>query len=196
VIHRVEAMTERGTVLRILKLRSIATAITLLLSVVISACSSSPTQPPRSQLIVVTTTPPGVISEDPQGKIGDQVVADNFSVTVVSVEEFKDYSLSKPEPRNLFLAVELLVQSNDPIGIDVNPLFARIQDTSGNIYAAVFGGKGPMLETRMGANQLLEEEEVRGWVTFEIPENAKDLMLVYQPVSLTSDVNVRIDLKR
>ena len=89
-------------------------------------------------------------SSTPQGKIGEMVRVGDVGITVIQIERVTQVDTAKPpRPDTVFVAVELMVESQARAGVYVNPLFARLQDDASNVYNIVFVGREPFLETRV-----------------------------------------------
>lgn len=89
-------------------------------------------------------------SSTPQGKIGEMVRVGDVGITVIQIERVTQVDTAKPpRPDTVFVAVELMVESQTRAGVYVNPLFARLQDDASNVYNIVFVGREPFLETRV-----------------------------------------------
>ncbi|MBK7199412.1 DUF4352 domain-containing protein [Candidatus Amarolinea dominans] len=153
----------------------------------LAACVSA-----QLQVSYETTTPVSALTSTPQGKIGEMVRGGDVSITVIQVERMTQVGTARlPQPGTVFVAIELIVESQARAGVYINPLFARLQDDASNVHNISFVGKDPFLETRVN---LPKGEKVQGWVTFEVPESAKGLILIYQAVGSNPDAGVRIDL--
>ena len=162
--------------------------ILLLMSVVVTACNIFP----KSQFVTMTTTPIGTIAQQPDGEIGDQVRRDALSIIVLSVEEVSVYEDVKPKAGNKYIAIELEIESMMDSS-DVNPLDARLQDSDGNVYFLMFGGKDPFLQAQYG---LSKGAQVKGWITYEVPETAKGFWFIYEPIFSTYSEKIIINLDK
>jgi len=133
-------------------LRGIASALALM--VMLAACSPPP---------------------EP-GKVGDRLEFRGYAMTVTQVEMAKDF----PDARaaragNTLVAVEILVESNGA-NVQVSPAAHMwIAEPSGKVYKPRATGRIPILQAR--AN-VPKGQRAQGWLTFEIPEDAKDLRFV------------------
>lgn len=126
------------------------------------------------------------------GKLNERIAADKYFLTVVKTETAKQISESvKSGEGKTFLLVEILIESISDEGFEINPASARVKDSAGYEYYSLSGGKEPLLKRQVN---LAKGEKVRGWISFEIPENAKEMTLVFQSMSqYPTRVNVKIN---
>ncbi|WP_423222636.1 DUF4352 domain-containing protein [Candidatus Amarolinea aalborgensis] len=158
-----------------------------LIGLSLTACVSA-----QPQISYETTTPVTALARTPQGKIGEIVRVGDVAITVIQIERVTQMgAASLSQSGAVFVEVELMLESQARSGVYVNPLFARLQDDVGNVYNIVFAGREPFLETRVN---LPWGERAQGWVTFEVPESAKGLILIYQAVGWDPNASARIDL--
>jgi hypothetical protein len=143
----------------------------------------------QPQYVVVTTTPISAISEAPDGKIGDQISTNDFNLTVLSVEEASSFENDTPKEGNKYVTVEIEIESRRD-NYDVNPLYARLQDSNSNVYFLIFGGKDPFLEASYG---MSKGAKVSGWITYEVPKMADTFLFIYQPWDAAQPVIVSLN---
>ena len=112
------------------------------------------------------------------GKAGEKIIAEDYILTVISVEKTKQISPAiNASEGKAFLSVEMIIESKNKTGIDINSSYTRVKDSKDYEYNSSLNGKEPTLKSQ---TNLPLGEKVRGWVTFEIPEDAKDFTLIYQ----------------
>lgn len=142
-------------------------------------------QQPIEQL--PTPTPASTI-----GKVGETVTQGAYSITLVGVEKATQYSeFFAPSAGNIFLSVEVIIQSSADTGVSVNPLYTSVRDSNGYEYTTSLLGKEPALQSQ---NDLPNGEFVRGWITFEVPESASGFIFTYEPLSFTDNIRIRFEL--
>jgi hypothetical protein len=127
--------------------------------------------------------------EEVIGKVGDTLIQGNYLVALVSVEKnkcFGEYSCSGDG--RILVAVEIIVKSVGE-GVHVNPFYCKIKDSQGYEYLVSLMGKEPSLKSQ---NDLPFREISRGWITFELPENATGLIFSYEPFN--NDTRIRFYL--
>lgn len=176
----------------------IACSVLLIVACVCSSSGSTPTiisTPTESDNPIVeqpTVEQPTAVPENPIGKVGETVTQGGYSITLANVETATQYSdFITAAAGNKFLSVEIVVQSGAASDVSVNPLYAKIKDSSGYEYTTSLLGKEPALKSQ---NDLPNGELVRGWITFEVPENASGFIFTYEPLSFTTTVRIRFDL--
>jgi hypothetical protein len=75
------------------------------------------------------------------------------------------------------VGVNITLQALAELQIPANPYYFALIDSDNIVYEATLGGCSPAL-----APTLLGPGEVaRGWISFDLPETAKDLKLSYAP---------------
>lgn len=181
----------------------IAFSVLLIVACVCSSSGTSPTvisTPTESNNTVVEqptveevpTEQPTAVSENPIGKVGETVTQGGYSITLANVETATQYGdFMTAGTGNKFLAVEIVIRSGADSGVNVNPFYAKVKDSSGYEYTTNLLGKEPALQSQ---NDLPNGELVRGWITFEVPENASGFIFTYEPLSFTTTVRIRFDL--
>jgi hypothetical protein len=126
------------------------------------------------------------------GKVGDTISQGGYIITVVNAETATSYGeIDKPESGNIFVGVEIIIESAADTGVSVNPYFCTLTDGDARSYNPSFVGNDPLLSSQ---NDLPKGEKMRGWVTFEVPETAKDFLFLYEPISFTDDVRILFGL--
>lgn len=125
------------------------------------------------------------------GKLGEKIITEDYILTVVNIETARQISKSiKTVEGKTFLSVEIVIESKNDTGFNISPNYARIKDSNNYEYTDLSNGKEPSLKSQ---TNLPKGEKVRGWVTFELPENAKELTLIYQtlmPIPIRISINL------
>ncbi len=125
------------------------------------------------------------------GKVGDTLSQGNYVVALVGVERakcFGEYSCAGEG--KILVAVEIIIKSAGE-SVDVNPFYCKVKDSQGYEYLMNVLGKEPSLKSQ---NNLPIGEISRGWITFELPENASGLIFTYEPIQFFNEVRIRFDL--
>lgn len=148
-----------------------------------------PTQPP---IATDTALPPTAAPQNVLAKVGETVKEGGYIITLANVETAKQFGeFFQAAAGNKLIAVELLIESAASSGVNANPFYVTIKDASGYVYSSSGFGKEPALQSQ---NDMPIGEKIRGWVTFEIPETATNLVLIYEPLSFTDTIRIRFDL--
>ncbi len=128
--------------------------------------------------------------------MGERAETLGYALLVESVKECKpSYYFSKPKTGNIWLGVELVVESISDEQIWANPAHAKLLDVAGTTYSYSFIASKDC-DPGLRAGQLNKNEKAMGWVVFEIPEDASGLRLVYDPIHPGPPQPVTFDLGR
>jgi hypothetical protein len=135
----------------------------------------------QSPIPTVRSIPtPTSIPQSVKGRIGQTLSQNGYIITVNQAEKSQSYGdYKKAKPGNIFLAVDITIQSDKDKGVSVSTFEATLKDGQGFKYDATFLGKDPQLATQ---NDLPKGEKIRGWVTFEVPQTARGFTLEYKPI--------------
>ena len=152
--------------------------------------SGSTQKPPASSSAVVPEKRPAPVTH----RVGQTASSLDYALTLEQVKTCDDTPI-QPKPGNLRLGVKVSIEGRTEREVPVNPFYARLTDRQrdGYAYAATFGGCMPDLKSA----RVDKGDRVSGWITFEIPKQAKGLELSYSPYVLGSTEQiVRFDLGR
>jgi azurin len=166
----------------------------IVLAILAIACSSSATPETTINTAVpaATKTATSELTKDIIGKVGDTITQGDYIITLVGIETAASYGdIYKAADGKIFVAVEIIVESGADTGVSVNPMYCKLTDGDAYSYTITFGGKDPFLSSQ---NDLPKGEKMRGWLTFEVPETAKDFIFSYEPLSVTETIRIRFSL--
>lgn len=124
---------------------------------------------------VAEAGPPG--NKGPAHPIGKNVDAPDYRMTLVSVKECKSRQYYHPRQGDMWLGVEVKIESTSDNELRVNPFYATLHDAQHHTYLPTFGGCRPQLDSM----RMKKGDKTRGWITFEIPRAATGIRLVYDP---------------
>lgn len=122
------------------------------------------------------------VGQTVKGKANESLSNSGWNLSVVGTERNTTgyQSLSTPAAGNVFYSVELSVGSSDSRhAADSNIFYAKLRDSAGHLYTASLFGKSPQLGSQ---SDISQGQNIRGWVTFEVPSNASGFVLVYEPI--------------
>jgi hypothetical protein len=124
-------------------------------------------------------------------KIGDQVKLDNQILTVLDISEYQsDNEFAQPTEGNKYMAVDVELENSDNQPIDYNVYDFEIQDENSYTYKqALIGDKEP----RYSSGTLQPGRKIRGFITFEVPNESARFELIFTP-DLFSASQIIIDL--
>ncbi|MCW6051480.1 MULTISPECIES: DUF4352 domain-containing protein [Microcoleaceae] len=123
------------------------------------------------------------------GTIGKPVIQEGYNLTV---NEVKTGQNDSGEP---YVAVDVTLASESDQGVSANLLYAKLKSDSGYVYTPTFFGVQPALNSM---NDLPKGERVRGWITFQIPneEDSSNYTFEYQAIRLLGNsprLRVKLD---
>ena len=127
---------------------------------------------PALALILVLSAcsrPPG------PGKIGDRLEYKGYAMTVTNVATANDFpGARRASAGETLIAVEILIESNGA-NVQVSPAHMWVAEPSGKVHKPHMTGHAPMMQEQ--AN-VPKGQHVQGWLTFSVPEGAKNLRFV------------------
>jgi hypothetical protein len=111
-------------------------------------------------------------------RVGETAFAPDYSLTLAETK-LCDRSRIRPRAGHVRLGVRIEIEALGEREVPVNPFYARLVDAKhdGYAYTATFGGCEPDLKS----SRIGKGERMAGWITFEIPEQARGLELTYSP---------------
>jgi hypothetical protein len=126
-------------------------------------------------------------------RIGDTASTQDYRLRVEHIKHCETEPYFRPRQGNVKLGVKVTLESTAVIPVMINPFYAWVSDSRGKSYYFTLAGCEPILQ----ATRLQPEQEVDGWLTFEVPENANDLELRYRPPAVSGAPHeVRFSLRR
>jgi len=134
------------------------------------------------------TTTNGSISSNGGGY--GPVKQDGYVVSIKSVEKPAQDSLgSSPKAGNEFLALDLVIGSEKSSGVSAKAFYAALRDSKGKTYDQnFFSPKKPDFGVQ---SNIPSGQNVEGWLLYEVPQGANDLIFTYSPISST---NTKIEI--
>ena len=111
-------------------------------------------------------------------KVGETAVADDYT-----------------QKGNIYLGVEVLVESKADRQMFVSPVQAKLVDAEGITTNHKFIYKSSCDPKLAPSTRLAKGEKAKGWVTFEVAKEAKGLKLSYTP-GIYQAQTVKFDLGR
>lgn len=112
-------------------------------------------------------------------KVGDKVKLNDQILTIVSAADYVPTAQYAPKPKSgmKFYAVEAEVENIGQQPNDYNVFFFKLEDSNSYSYNTAFMGKEPAFNS----GKLQPTKKARGFITFEVPVDAKGLELTYTP---------------
>lgn len=147
---------------------AIATEIETPTEAIATATEPEPTQAPS-----LTPTPS-------ERYLGDIVEEDGVWLTALAVQDPATPGMfASIGAGNKLVAVEVVIGNSGSGQVSVNTLYAQLVDTDGFIYQSELAS----LETGLNLNTvtLFKGEKAKGWIAFEVPQEAIPSILIYKP---------------
>ena len=125
--------------------------------------------------------------------IGELAQATDFEMKIHQVRVCKVDEFHQPRTGHIKLGVDAWIRGTTDREVPVNPFNATLTDSQGNSYNMAFGGCSPGLRSV----RLRKDDVTRGFISFEIPKQARGLKLEFRPFVLrTGNEPLRFDLAR
>ena len=122
------------------------------------------------------------------GAIGQTVKVPGQKIVVTKVETWKSDSFMQPDPGNEYLTIYMEIEATAETW--VQPITAKVQARDNTTYdPTFFVARDPVLDS----GQLAKGQKVAGWVTFEMPSNLRDGLVLLWEYDLMEPA-VEIDL--
>jgi hypothetical protein len=113
-------------------------------------------------------------------RAGEIASTAHYTMSFSSTKECAMAGLFEPREGFIKLGVEVTIQALGPVQVPANPFYATLIDTSNVVYESTLAGCQPALV----ASQLSEGKRASGWISFDVPAQARGLRLAYAPVLL------------
>jgi hypothetical protein len=136
--------------------------------------------PPESAEAAPTSTEALAPTAEPAGTakiyLGDAIEEDGYGMAVSGIENpAKPGMLYESKPGKKLVAAEVILSNLTGEPLSANPLNAQLIDQDGFTYQAELGAR----DDQLLSVTLDQGERVRGWIAFEVPENAVPATLKY-----------------
>lgn len=126
-------------------------------------------------------------------KVGDRVESAGIAITVNSVKRADAAGqFMKAKPGRTFVIADVTIESVSRDNAPYNPLYFKVKDADGREYTANIVG----VDDSLKHGELPKGEKARGNISFDVPTEAKGLVLSYQPIVLFGGyqtIRVQID---
>ncbi|MDH7489935.1 MAG: DUF4352 domain-containing protein, partial [Anaerolineae bacterium] len=149
---------------------------------------TSLTPPPEGH--VPNTEALSILPPSPEAGLGDVFEQYGYSLSATAVEDPTTPGMFyKAKAGYKLVAVEIVVGNVSGETLGVNPLYATLVDSNGFVYQPELAGRDGQLATV----DLNAGEKVKGWVAFEVPEDATLASIKYL-VEILSDKFLQVGL--
>jgi hypothetical protein len=140
--------------------------------------AGAPTLTPRAATESSKPTAKPEPKPAPVAKIGDRVESAGVAITVNGVQRADSVGqLLKAKPGRVYTVADVTIETTGREKAPYNPLYFKVKDSGGFEY------NGSLLsgENSLKSGELEQGGKVRGTVAFDVPSEAKGLVLSYQP---------------
>jgi hypothetical protein len=114
---------------------------------------------------------------EPVYAVGAPGDARDYRMTVLGKRPCKVEPHFSPRAGNMKLGVEVEIEGRTEREVPVSAFYALLSDDAGNLYRPTLAGCSPALP----AERVREGESIKGFITFELPDQARGLKLSYEP---------------
>ena len=111
---------------------------------------------------------------------GEQARARDYFMTLLGVETCDVEPHFQPASGRVKLGVKVVIEGRSKNEVPVNPLLGTLEDSEHRDYRPDMAGCTPSLP----AARVTSGRQARGFITFEVPENASGLVMTYAPFVL------------
>lgn len=170
-----------------------ATPSAVIVSATAAAAPPAITSPVSVQKPAVAAQPTAAPKPLAVAKVGDRVESGGIALIVNGVRRAQESGqFMKAKPGRTFIIVDVGLETTGREKAPYNPFYFKVKDADGFEYdGTVFGA-----ENALKSGELAQGEKVRGTVSFDVPSEAKGLVLAYQPIVIFGGYQViRVQLE-
>lgn len=170
--------------------------VTLQIGALLSCCNPSTHEPSRRQSTGVAASGAGETEAPPLNSlrmpdhegptlgvppklhaIGEQAVARDYTMKVHKIAQCQVEPHFAAKPGHIKVGVEVELVGTSSRAVAANPFLASLVDAEQRDYSADLAGCTPALR----ATRVTRDRRARGVISFEIPEDASQLVMIYAP---------------
>lgn len=109
--------------------------------------------------------------------VGERALARDYAMTVLSVESCVVEPHFRPAKGHIKLGVQVELEGRSERQVPANPFVATLLDSEQQGYQVDIAGCTPTLRAR----QLSRGQKAKGYISFEVPDAARGLVMSYAP---------------
>lgn len=109
--------------------------------------------------------------------VGERAESRDYFMTLVRVASCEVEPHFRPAAGRIKLGLEVLIEARGFREVPSNPFLATLRDAEGRDYQADLAGCTPTLR----ADRLTQKQTARGFITFDVPQDATGLIMTYAP---------------
>lgn len=146
----------------------------------------TPTRPPPTSTITPTAPP----TPAPPVNVGQPAPGNGYTLTVQEVQDpVPPQQYLKPKEGSRWVAYDVSITNTGTAPLDYNPFYADLKTADNREHNPGIGAAEPSLKS----GKLQPGETVRGWITFEIPNEAQPATFYYDPAFGKNRVTVNLN---
>ncbi len=128
------------------------------------------------------------------GKVGQKLEYQGYAITIVAAEFAEDFPGARKAREGYTLAaLDVIIASDRAKDVTFRPKYATLVGADGEEHAARASGRDPALEE---VEDLPKGQTRRGWLTYEVPKNARKFQFRYSLPPAMNDAELRFDLEK
>ncbi|HQV26976.1 MAG TPA: DUF4352 domain-containing protein [Thermoflexales bacterium] len=128
------------------------------------------------------------------GKVGQKLDYQGYSISVAAVEFGEDFpGARKARDGYTLAALDVIVASDRAKDVTFRPKYATLVGADGEEHAARASGRDPALEE---VEDLPKGQSRRGWLTYEVPKNARKFQFRYSLPPAMNDAELQFDIEK
>lgn len=128
------------------------------------------------------------------GKVGQKLEYQGYAITIVAAEFAEDFpGARKARDGYTLAALDVIIASDRAKDVTFRPKYATLVGADGEEHAARASGRDPALEE---VEDLPKGQTRRGWLTYEVPKNARKFQFRYSLPPAMNDAELRFDLEK
>lgn len=109
--------------------------------------------------------------------VGERAESRDYFMTLIALSTCEVEPHFRPAGGRIKLGLDVLIEARGVREVPANPFLARLRDAEGRDYQADIAGCTPTLR----AERLAANDKARGFITFEVPQDANGLVMTYAP---------------
>ncbi len=128
------------------------------------------------------------------GKVGQKLEYQGYAITIVAAEFAEDFpGARKARDGYTLAALDVIVASDRARDVTFRPKYAKLIGADGEEHAARASGRDPALEE---VEDLPKGQTRRGWLTYEVPKNARKFQFVYSLPPAMNDADLKFGIEK
>ncbi|HVW24541.1 MAG TPA: DUF4352 domain-containing protein [Polyangiaceae bacterium] len=108
---------------------------------------------------------------------GELAVLRDYTMSVESDKECREDTPFASKRGYVKFGIEVTLEGTSAVEVPVNPFYATLYDSNGDVYTSTLAGCDPGLVSM----RVTTGKKARGFITFEIPATSRKLELHYEP---------------